>query len=292
MDSLRKPRLYREASLPFTATDRERLSDRGVTQIYISQESVDSYREYLSTFVTDEAFLYELQPDHRATVFTDWLGLEMQQAFAEPEISLLTLTANRLAGITCKFLSHPHFSVAPVMRALRHDHEHWTHSTNVGLYAGLLATSLGYTPKDTEQIVAGGFLHDYGKIEISNHLRNLFKCSAEQETRAMLAHPTVGFRSLSRVKEITAGQLMMVYQHHERLDRKGYPVRVPSEEIHPWAKICSVVNEFEGLTTGRKNCRATRAARALSLIKLEINDAFDAELLECWTKTIQPFSSN
>jgi HD-GYP domain-containing protein (c-di-GMP phosphodiesterase class II) len=178
------------------------------------------------------------------------------------------------------------------MRALRHDHEHSTHSTNVGLYAGLLAKSLGYTAKDTEQIVSGGFLHDYGKIEISNHLRNLFNRSADQETRAMLAHPTVGFRSLSRVKDLTAGQLMMVYQHHERFNGKGYPVSVPAEEIHPWAKICSVVNAFEGLTTGRKNRRATSAARALSLLKLEINNAFDAELLECWTKTMQPFSSN
>jgi HD-GYP domain-containing protein (c-di-GMP phosphodiesterase class II) len=292
MDSLRKPRLYREANLPFTATDRERLSERGVSQLYISQESVDSYREYLTTFVTDDAVLYDLPPDHRATLFTDWLCLEMQRAFAEPEVSLLTSNVIRLAGITCKFLSHPHFSVAPLMRALRHDNEHWTHSTNVGLYAGLLAQSLGYTPKDIAQIVAGGFLHDYGKIEISNQLRNLFNCSAERQTRAMLAHPTTGFRNLSRVKEITAGQLMMVYQHHERLNRKGYPVGLPSEEIHPWAKICSVVNAFEGLTTGRKNRRSTGAARALSLLKLEINNAFDAELLECWTETIQPFSSN
>jgi HD-GYP domain-containing protein (c-di-GMP phosphodiesterase class II) len=289
MNTEKKPTLYRKAGFPFTATDRQRLTIRGVTELYIDRESINDYRKYLSEFVNDPAILYDLQPDQRASVFTEWLRLELQHHFSHTDPNGSATVANRLAGEANRFLNHPHFSLPHLMRALRHDNEPWTHWTNVGLYVGLLAKSFENTPEDSASIIAGGFLHDFGKIQITKELSNRQKCSVEETAKAMHAHPTMGIRNLSRSKELTAGQLLMVYQHHERPDRTGYPVRIPNEEIHFWAKLCSVANTFDGLTSASQNRPAMTATRAISAMKLEIDRAFDAEILECWTDTIQPY---
>ena len=66
------------------------------------------------------------------------------------------------------------------------------------------------------------------------------------EDRAIIKeHPRTGFLKLCRRPDLTRGQLMMVYQHHERIDGKGYPTGQVGAEIHDWGRICAVVDVYE-----------------------------------------------
>ncbi len=95
-------------------------------------------------------------------------------------------------------------------------------------------------------------------------------------------HPTVGFEQLNFREDLTDGQLMMVYQHHERLDGKGYPVGVVDSEIHPWAKICSVVDVYEALTSYRPYRSPMPRKKVFEIMERDSGAAFDAEVLACW----------
>ena len=60
----------------------------------------------------------------------------------------------------------------------------------------------------------------------------------DAEFEIVKTHPTVGFRRLCKRTDLSFAQLMMVYQHHERLDGSGYPLGICGSEMHPWARIC------------------------------------------------------
>jgi HD-GYP domain-containing protein (c-di-GMP phosphodiesterase class II) len=75
---------------------------------------------------------------------------------------------------------------------------------------------------------------------------------------------------------------MMVYQHHELPSGEGYPVGVADEEIHPWARVCAVVDVFEALTSQRPYRRAFSSETALAVQMRGSGRMFDAEVMKCW----------
>jgi HD-GYP domain-containing protein (c-di-GMP phosphodiesterase class II) len=81
-------------------------------------------------------------------------------------------------------------------------------------------------------------------------------------------------------------QLMMVYQHHERFDGKGYPVGVQGEEIHPWARMLAVVDVFDAMTGTRPYRRPATAQEAMEYIGRSAGTHFDPEMVKCWKSTM------
>ena len=141
----------------------------------------------------------------------------------------------------------------------------FAHILNTSAYAVLLAKELGLVePSDLERIAVGALLHDVGKRFLPKHLIGGIAPLTAQERRLLEEHPQRGYEELHRRDDLTFEQLMMVYQHHERVDGKGYPVGVPDAEIHTWAKLCSVVDIFEALTGKRSYRAAVSVDRALA----------------------------
>jgi HD-GYP domain-containing protein (c-di-GMP phosphodiesterase class II) len=81
-------------------------------------------------------------------------------------------------------------------------------------------------------------------------------------------------------------QLMMAYQHHERVDGCGYPVGVLGVEIHPWAKMLAVADRFQALTTGRCGRRVMPLPEALAQLARDADDYLDSEMTQCWIKSL------
>ena len=100
-------------------------------------------------------------------------------------------------------------------------------------------------------------------------------------------YPTTGFAKLCSREDLSYAQLMMVYQHHERLDGTGYPVGVTGEEIHDWARLCSVADVFEALTSNRPYRAGMSISKAFSIMDPGADTTFDKEMLECWKAIIK-----
>lgn len=143
-----------------------------------------------------------------------------------------------------------------------------------------------------QKIVVGGLLHDLGKLDIDDRILCKPGRLTDREFRKVSTHPTIGFRRLARRTDLSAHQLMMVYQHHERVDGKGYPAGCISDEIDLWAKVCSVVDVFEALTSYRPYRSPMTRKRALEIMNRERGAAFDPELLSCWERIIQSSSAS
>ena len=102
----------------------------------------------------------------------------------------------------------------------------------------------------------------------------------------MQEHPAVGFKELCRREDLTWGQLMMVYSHHERCDGRGYPVGLVRSEIHEYARLCAIADVYEAICRDRPYRRASRRRDALEYLDRQAGRGFDEEMMRCWMSVV------
>jgi putative nucleotidyltransferase with HDIG domain len=151
---------------------------------------------------------------------------------------------------------------------IAHDMSPACHAMNVAAYGMLLAEHLGVSSfAEKSQIATGALLHDLGK-----------RSSAKPGDH----HTTLGYIELCRNDKLSRGGLMMIYQHHEWVNGAGEPVAILGDEIHPWAKLLAVVNQFDSLTADDGGRRGLDPVDAIGTLAKRANKQFDLEVLRCW----------
>jgi HD-GYP domain-containing protein (c-di-GMP phosphodiesterase class II) len=105
-----------------------------------------------------------------------------------------------------------------------------------------------------------------------------------EELAIIRRHPQLGFEKLAPQPDLNIGILMMTYQHHERIDGSGYPCSVPDLEIHPWAKLCAIVDVFEAITSDRPYLVPCSVESALNFMESGRDKQFDGDMLDVWVR--------
>lgn len=123
------------------------------------------------------------------------------------------------------------------------------HSENVTKYALLLGKQLNLEEEDLKIIEIGAMLHDVGKIGIPDYLLTKNSCLTDSEFNLIKNHVVIG-ESLLPIEGYEKVK-MMIRSHHERIDGKGYPDGLKSSQIPYLARILSVVDTFDAMTTQR-----------------------------------------
>jgi putative two-component system response regulator len=153
------------------------------------------------------------------------------------------------------------------------------HSLRVRRYAMLLAEHLGFDRKHVREIGLAAQLHDIGKIGIDeNILRKPCDLSVE-EVRAVQTHTVIGeniVRPIVRSPRVLAG----IRNHHERIDGRGYPDQLAGAAIPLEARLVSVVDCFDAITS----CRPYRgnslpAVEAVELLHRQTDGHLDPALV-------------
>ena len=276
--------LYRGRDFPVKEEDLQRLRDRGVTRLFIhgdDQQIYQSYlRENLAQFLENEA----LPTGQRFQILNQVTQDNLRETFQRGDVTQAVDVSRDMGRHTVTLLSRTDLVARDVFSMLKHDFHTFTHSSNVCSYAVMLAQKLGITdPIILEEIATGALLHDVGKIGIPYEVLTKPGNLTEDERRLIQSHPTVGFAKLCRRSELTWGQLMMVYQHHERLDGKGYPVHVGGDDIHPWGRLCAIVDLFDALTSDRPYHRGQHITEVLAYLEREAGHGLDSGMVKCWT---------
>jgi len=125
-----------------------------------------------------------------------------------------------------------------------------------------------------DAISKAGELHDVGKIGIADHILNKPDRLTEAEYDEMKRHPVIGKRIVDPLGVFgVEGDLL--YYHHERWDGKGYPDGLSGEDIPLVARVLSVVDVFDALTSDRPYRVALDLDQALDLIRAGIGSQFD-----------------
>lgn len=160
------------------------------------------------------------------------------------------------------------------------------HSDRVTELSVRLAEEVGVEDKDLERIRLGGMLHDIGKIGIPEHVLNKPGRLNDDEYDIIKSHPTLGVNILGKVEFLEA-VVPIIKHHHERYDGKGYPDRLKGDEIPYLARIVSITDTFDAMTTNRPYRKALTVEEALHEIERCKGTQFDPQLVDVFIKMVR-----
>lgn len=124
------------------------------------------------------------------------------------------------------------------------------HSGRVAEYSREIARRFGYDPEAQSKIYMMGLLHDVGKIGIPDAIINKPGKLTDEEYAVMRAHPEMGAKILSAVKDMPELVTGARY-HHERFDGKGYPDGLSGKDIPEQARMIAVADAYDAMSSKR-----------------------------------------
>ncbi len=188
--------------------------------------------------------------------------------------ALANLLTVRADGTPAAAQLHELFQVVGSKR-----YETLQHSKRVAEYARLLGQACGLSTQELTQLQLGALLHDIGKVAIPRNILLKPGALSEEEFAIMRLHPRVGWDLLAEFEGLDA-EAEIVYAHHERFDGTGYPRRLKGEEISLAARIFSIADTFDAITSDRPYRSALSIAKAKALIVEGRNTQFDPLLVD------------
>jgi HD-GYP domain-containing protein (c-di-GMP phosphodiesterase class II) len=281
------PVLYHRASSPIEGKQWATLAESGVQHIFVRSGEFQEFGDSLLQMVQSAIEFESVPPAERFAALQIAMAVEIERTAHMIDCGPYVAVAERVARELTNLLLSSDVLPRELFRLARHDFNTFTHVTNVTSYAVILAERMGIVGNDELQLVAtGAMLHDVGKRFIPASILTK-PARLDPEERAVIeTHPQRGYEDLCRRPGVTVEQLMMVYQHHERIDGRGYPVGLVGDEIHPWAKILAVVDVFDAMTGARPYRRPGTAQEALSYIQQNAGTQFDPEVVRCWLSAL------
>jgi putative two-component system response regulator len=162
------------------------------------------------------------------------------------------------------------------------------HSIRVSRYSSAIAQEMGLGAEVIRQIELGGHLHDIGKIGVREAVLNKPGPLTDEEYEHIMTHPVVGWRILAPVLGDVPLALNIVRSHHERLDGRGVPDGLAGNAIPIEARIASVADAFDAMTSGRSYRRGGRLALDAALVELRrcANTQFDATIVAAFAAAV------
>ncbi|MDX1661253.1 MAG: response regulator [Gemmatimonadota bacterium] len=161
------------------------------------------------------------------------------------------------------------------------EHETQVHSIRVTEYALRLAREIDYPTSELVNLKFGAMLHDIGKIGISDGILLKPGPLTEAEWSEMRLHPVIGHRILSDIKFLEDAAEIVLH-HHERWDGEGYPHGLKGEEIPLGARLFTVVDTFDSMTSDRPYRDALDYDAVVDELKRCTGTQFDPELVDAF----------
>jgi len=166
------------------------------------------------------------------------------------------------------------------------DSETHGHSERVVSYSLRLGREYGLNSEQMKSLEFGSLLHDIGKIGVPDSILRKPAKLTEEEWVRMREHPLHGQQILRGI-EFLQGAARVVAQHHEKWDGSGYPVGLSGEEIDICARIFSVADAFDAITSDR----VYRKGKSYDAAAQELDDwagkQFDPKVVEAFHRVPQ-----
>ncbi|MCR6107853.1 HD domain-containing protein [Salipaludibacillus agaradhaerens] len=258
----------------------ERLKEKGVTFVYIEDEvTADLYPEELLTPHERQQMLTTIHKNFNdisnkmsegATVNMD----EFSQSFSKVIKEILEKVAANNEAISL------------LTNVISFDSSIFQHSLNVSVLSLALGKKLKLNMYELYELGLGALLHDIGKLGIPADILNKTDSLSDDEYEIMKTHTIIGFDMIRKCGTLPLLAAHCAYQHHEKGDGSGYPRQLTANEIHLYAKIISIADVFDAVTSNRVYRKALLPHEGLELLFSGANSVFDQQLVELFAKTV------
>ncbi|WP_261663643.1 HD-GYP domain-containing protein [Deinococcus sp. Marseille-Q6407] len=150
-----------------------------------------------------------------------------------------------------------------------------------------LGRALGFSEARLTSLRWGAYLHDLGKIAIPDSILHKPGMLTPAERKVMETHTRVGYDLLQNLHFLPTETLDLVRYHHEKWDGSGYPAGLRGTEIPETARVFSIVDVYDALTSERPYKDAWSQQQALSEIRKQAGQHFDPHYVDVFVRMLQ-----
>lgn len=161
----------------------------------------------------------------------------------------------------------------------------YSHVERVVIYSRLLADKLKLSEIDKSNLIYGAYMHDIGKINIPKEILVKRMKLEKEEWEELKQHPDNGVEIIKSVESLK-DVIPLIKHHHERYDGKGYPNGLSGEEIPYLARVLTVVDSFDAMTSNRPYNRRKTYEEAIEELKRCSGTQFDSYIAEKFIEVI------
>jgi len=162
----------------------------------------------------------------------------------------------------------------------------YEHSRRVATYVQRLARHMGWSRRDARNLASAALVHDLGKTWIANDILNKSAALSEEERRKMERHPIIGARILIGC-DVDPFYVETVLYHHEAWNGRGYPVGLRQEEIPLSARMLSVADVYDVLTSQRPYKAALTKDAARDRLLQSSGVSFDPMVVQAFVQLLE-----
>lgn len=160
------------------------------------------------------------------------------------------------------------------------------HALNVCILSAAFARYLGMNDEQLYELGIGAMLHDVGETHLPDGLIDKQENYTPEELHLLHSHTTEGGNLLSKIEGIPTSAITIAMTHHERANGSGYPRRLNNEQIDLFAKIVSITDVYDAVTTGTSREPAITSTDALKSMYDWRDELFDGEMVELFIQSI------
>jgi putative nucleotidyltransferase with HDIG domain len=161
-----------------------------------------------------------------------------------------------------------------------YDRETLGHTQRVTTLCNHLAQKMGILePEELEHIRWGTLLHDIGKLAIPPEILRKASDLSKEEWDLIKCHPTIAGEFLANIDYLQPA-LLIVRSHHENWDGTGYPEKLEGEQIPLHARIFSIVDNWDALTTDRPYRKAWSHQKTIDYMREQSGKKFDPRIVD------------
>ncbi len=277
--------LFLQSDTAVDGTAKVRL--REIEMLYVSEEEEERYRDYVDRHLQSIARNHDIPTEQKARVVYERATEAIDALFNNPESLENVKKAQPVVNSFIDIILHDFNAVESLMQITAHDYYTHTHSINVSIYTLSLGACYGLEGKELETLGMAAILHDLGKSKIDYEIINKNGKLDDEEFEQMKKHPEFGHEIALKLGIEDERILSGIRHHHEKVDGGGYPDNLRGDQISLFARIISVCDVFDALTTKRSYKDPFPSFEALKLMKQEMKGHLDLSLVDTFIRMLQ-----
>ncbi len=153
------------------------------------------------------------------------------------------------------------------------------HTERVALYSVAIGQRMGLSAEDLKILRRAAFLHDVGKVAISETILRKPGPLSDAEMAIMREHPAMGERICQPLRS-AAPLLSAIRHHHEFFDGRGYPDGLQGEQIPMFARILAVADSFDAMTSDRPYRQGMSWGQAIGILRTGSGSQWDPSVVD------------
>lgn len=276
-DNIYKVLIAKDSS--FVQETQDKIDALQLKDLYVLTQDHPLYekdtQEYIGKILDDKSVSSKVKSEIIHDMASDTINELFSGEVSKSKID----RAADLVNSTIQLILNDDSAAKAMLGVTSYDYYTYTHCVNVSIYALGFGAYLKLDKQKLNILGRAGILHDLGKKNIPNDIVNKNGRLTDEEFTTMKNHPSYAIDILKELGETDSLILDAIEQHHEKLDGSGYPKGLKSDEIHILSQIIAIADIFDALTTKRSYKNALTTYEALSIMKNEMSDELNKNLL-------------